>query len=59
MSSAGNVFEAFDQIVGLPLLSLGLAHILAPTPSIAFGMIVVACCPGGNVSNLMVFMAAR
>jgi BASS family bile acid:Na+ symporter len=45
------------QIVGLPLLSLGLAHILAPTPSIAFGMIVVACCPGGNVSNLMVFMA--
>lgn len=45
------------QIIALPLMSIGLAHLLAPTPSVAFGMIVVACCPGGNVSNLMVLMA--
>lgn len=45
------------QILGLPLMSIGLAHLLAPTPSVAFGMIVVACCPGGNVSNLLVLMA--
>jgi len=45
------------QILLLPLMSVGLAHLIAPTPSLAFGMIVVACCPGGNVSNLMVLMA--
>lgn len=45
------------QIFGLPVMTLGLAHLLAPTPSVAFGMIVVACCPGGNVSNLMVLMS--
>jgi len=45
------------QVLLLPLMSVGLAHLIAPTPSLAFGMIVVACCPGGNVSNLMVLMA--
>ena len=45
------------QVLLLPLMSVGLAHIIAPTPSVAFGMIVVACCPGGNVSNLMVLMS--
>ncbi len=39
------------QLIGLPLLTLGLVHFLNPIPSIALGMIVVACCPGGNVSN--------
>jgi len=45
------------QIIALPLMSLGLATMIAPTPSIALGMIVVACCPGGNVSNLFVLAA--
>jgi len=45
------------QVLLLPLMSLGLAHLIAPTPSLAFGMVVIACCPGGNVSNLMVLMA--
>ncbi|GJL97208.1 MAG: symporter [Hyphobacterium sp.] len=45
------------QVLLLPVMTLGLAHLIAPTPSIAFGMIVVASCPGGNVSNLMVLMA--
>ncbi|MEE2566768.1 bile acid:sodium symporter family protein [Hyphobacterium marinum] len=49
---------ALTQILGLPLLSLGLAALIAPTPSVALGMIVVACCPGGNISNIFV-MAAR
>ena len=40
------------QIIGLPLLTLGLVWVLQPLPSLALGMIVVACCPGGNVSNL-------
>ncbi|WP_421790157.1 bile acid:sodium symporter family protein [Hyphobacterium sp.] len=45
------------QILGLPLMTLGLAHLISPPASVAFGMIVVACCPGGNVSNLMVLMS--
>lgn len=43
----------FAQIIGLPLLTLCLILIWQPSPSFALGMILVACCPGGNVSNLM------
>lgn len=45
------------QILGLPLLTLGLVHLIDPVPSIALGMIVVACCPGGNVSNFLTHLA--
>lgn len=41
------------QILGLPLLTLGLILILNPPASVALGMIVVASCPGGNMSNLL------
>ncbi|PWE16373.1 bile acid transporter [Marinicauda salina] len=44
---------AAAQILGLPLLTLALVYALGPAPSIALGMIVVACCPGGNVSNFL------
>ena len=47
----------FAQIVALPLLTLGLCHVLNPIPSVALGMILIACCPGGNVSNLLVLLA--
>ena len=43
----------FAQLIGLPLLTLGLCFLLTPLPSIALGMILVACCPGGNISNLL------
>lgn len=45
------------QLVGLPLMTLLLVTSLAPHPSIALGMIVVAACPGGNVSNFMTWSA--
>ena len=45
------------QIVVLPLVTFGLVHLLAPPPSIALGMIVVACCPGGSVSNLLTHLS--
>jgi len=45
------------QLIGLPLLTLGLVHLINPIPSIALGMIVVACCPGGNVSNFFTHLA--
>ncbi len=44
---------ALAQIIGLPLLTLGLVHVLDPMPSLALGMIIVASCPGGSVSNLI------
>ena len=45
------------QIVGLPLLTLGLILILSPPASVALGMLVVASCPGGNVSNVLTQLA--
>ncbi len=47
----------FTQIIGLPLLTLGLCYLINPYPSIALGMILIACCPGGNTSNLLVLFA--
>jgi len=45
------------QIVLLPLVTFALLHLISPPPSIALGMIVVACCPGGSVSNLMTYLS--
>ena len=45
------------QIIGLPLLTLAFVHILQPAPSLALGMILVSCCPGGNISNLLALFA--
>ncbi|MFC4725775.1 bile acid:sodium symporter family protein [Glycocaulis abyssi] len=42
---------ALTQILLLPMATLALVMVLQPQPSIALGMIVVACCPGGNMSN--------
>jgi BASS family bile acid:Na+ symporter len=39
------------QFLILPALACPLALWLAPTPSMALGMMLVAACPGGNVSN--------
>ncbi len=45
------------QMIGLPAMTIALLTVLAPSPSIALGMIVVAACPGGNVSNFMTWNA--
>ena len=45
------------QIIGLPLLTLLLCFIVSPHPSVALGMILIACCPGGNTSNLIALFA--
>ena len=39
------------QFLILPALTFLLALWVAPTPSMALGMILVAACPGGNMSN--------
>jgi len=48
---------AVTQIIGLPLLTFAIISAVSVPPSIALGMIVVACCPGGAVSNLFTFLA--
>lgn len=41
------------QLLGLPALTVGLCYLLNPMPSMALGMILIACCPGGSVSNIL------
>lgn len=45
----------FLQWVALPAVTCLLVIILNPliTPMVAIGMILVACCPGGNISNFI------
>jgi BASS family bile acid:Na+ symporter len=46
-----------SQLILLPLLTLTMAYFFAPTASIALGLILVAACPGGNISNFSVHLA--
>lgn len=47
----------FSQLLLLPALTCLLAAILPVTPGMAMGMILVAACPGGNVSNFISMLA--
>ncbi|MFO7776979.1 MAG: bile acid:sodium symporter family protein [Nitriliruptoraceae bacterium] len=46
-----------SQFLFLPAFTFGLTQVLAPQPSIALGMILVGCCPGGNISNIVTHLA--
>ncbi|NJL15582.1 MAG: bile acid:sodium symporter family protein [Microscillaceae bacterium] len=46
-----------SQLLVLPLLTLALVYGLRPYPSLALGMVLVAVCPGGNVSNFFTHLA--
>jgi bile acid:Na+ symporter, BASS family len=45
------------QFILLPAFTFLLTLIIKPHPSIALGMIMIAACPGGNLSNLMTYLA--
>ena len=47
----------FSQVVVLPFVTYLMILALRPAASIALGMIVVACCPGGAVSNLLTYLS--
>jgi BASS family bile acid:Na+ symporter len=47
----------FAQVVILPLVTFLLILVMQPPASVALGMIVVACCPGGAVSNLLTYLS--
>ena len=46
-----------SQFILLPLVTFVLVVIVQPSPSIALGMMMVAACPGGNISNFMTHLA--
>jgi BASS family bile acid:Na+ symporter len=45
------------QFLLLPATAWALTMVLRPQPSIALGVILVACCPGGNISNFLTHFA--
>lgn len=46
-----------SQFILLPLLTFLVVLLIKPQPSIALGMMMVAACPGGNISNFMTHLA--
>lgn len=51
------IVGVISQFVLLPALTFVLVKLINPTPAIALGMILVAACPGGNISNFMSHMS--
>lgn len=45
------------QFLALPILTYFLVLFIEPIPSVALGMLLVACCSGGNLSNMLSVMA--
>jgi BASS family bile acid:Na+ symporter len=45
------------QFIFLPALTYVIVLVFEPLPSIALGMMLVAACPGGNISNLFTMLA--
>jgi len=50
----GTLIGILAHSVLLPAVAWGLTMVLQPSPSIALGMILVASCPSGNISNFLV-----
>ena len=46
-----------SQFILLPFFTFLLIMVVKPQPSIALGMMMVAACPGGNISNFMTHLA--
>jgi predicted AlkP superfamily pyrophosphatase or phosphodiesterase/predicted Na+-dependent transporter len=45
------VLATLGQVLLLPVLAVGLARVFEPGPQVAIGMVLVAACPGGALSN--------
>ncbi len=51
------VVGVIAQVILLPAMTFALALLLRPPPSVALGMLLVAACPGGAMSNFMTHLA--
>ncbi|SHJ42432.1 bile acid:Na+ symporter, BASS family [Shimia gijangensis] len=47
----------FSQFLVLPAMTFGFVLLVQPQPSIAMGLMLVAACPGGNISNFITHRA--
>lgn len=47
------IIGVLAQFIIMPSLTLFMVLLLDPSPGVALGMILVAACPGGNISNFM------
>lgn len=57
MKPKSAIVGIISQFVLLPAVTFAFVLVLNPTPTVALGMILIAACPGGNVSNFMSAMA--
>lgn len=46
-----------SQFILLPAVTFLVIMLIKPSPTVALGMILVAACPGGNISNFMASLA--
>jgi len=46
-----------SQFLLIPLVTFIMIIVIEPYPSVALGMVMVAACPGGNISNFMTKLA--
>ena len=46
-----------NQVILLPLVALGLAHVFGLDPILAVGLMILALCPGGVTSNILTKLA--
>jgi BASS family bile acid:Na+ symporter len=53
----GTIIGLSSQFLLLPALTFLLVILLEPHPSFALGMMMVAACPGGNISNFFSLLA--
>lgn len=56
-SPKGPLVGIATQLLLLPAATFALVQIIDPIPSVKLGMMLVAACPGGNVSNFLVWLA--
>nr|MDA3781528.1 bile acid:sodium symporter family protein [Bacteroidales bacterium] len=47
------IIGIISQLFLLPMVTFLLILLIKPSPGVALGMILVAACPGGNISNFI------
>ncbi len=57
MNPKSVIVGVISQFVFLPAVTFLFIILLNPTPTVALGMILIAACPGGNISNFMSSLA--
>ncbi len=57
MKPKSAIVGVVSQFILLPAITFAFIIVLNPTPTVALGMILIAACPGGNISNFMSSLA--